>query len=114
MNCGVYPTTAWHKINRYLSASCRTKLIIRLVFLLTFAAFCASGQSALNIQGQIRDTEGVPIAFANVALYESADSVFRGGGVSDDNGFFSIPAKAGSYYLKITFLSYEEKTIGNI
>lgn len=66
------------------------------------------------IRGRVIDDARQPVPFANVALYNNADSTIVNGAVSDDNGVFSIEAKTGKYFIKITFLSYEEKTIQNI
>jgi outer membrane receptor protein involved in Fe transport len=74
----------------------------------------ALGQTPVSITGQVFDEQAQPVPFANAALYSQADSMLITGAVSDDNGNFIIAASHGAYYLKITFLSYEEKTISPV
>lgn len=78
-----------------------------------FFAINALGQSYL-ITGSLIDEDSNPVSFANIALYEQADSVLVHGDVSDETGKFLIEADAGKYYLKITFVSYEEKIIPSV
>lgn len=63
------------------------------------------------IQGTISDEQASVVPYASVALYNSADSTMVGGAVTDESGKFRISAKPGKYYLKISFLSFEEKTV---
>lgn len=67
-----------------------------------------------EVKGKVTDKEGEPIPFASVALYRSADSTLVTGSTTDEKGFFSIGAKPGDYYLKITFLSYKEKLVPDV
>jgi outer membrane receptor protein involved in Fe transport len=86
-------------------------------FLLCFLQSNVLAQNAGSqyiISGFISDDKGEIVPFANAAVYSNLDSTLVGGSVSDENGAFSIPMKAGNYYLKITFLSYEEKIIPNV
>lgn len=66
------------------------------------------------ISGLIVDDQGNPVPFGNVAAYNFVDSVLVTGAVSDANGKFEIGIGPGNYYITITFLSYEDKTIPNI
>lgn len=88
-----------------------------LFFLLLFVnAFAVVGQSETQyaITGKVIDESKVPIPFANAALYNRSDSTLVTGAVSNDQGQFIITTTTGNYYLTITFLSYEEKTVSNI
>lgn len=71
-------------------------------------------QAQLAIKGTVLDKAKNPIPFANVALYNQSDSVLITGDVTDIQGKFNIPVKQGQYYLKITFLSYQDKTLSGI
>ncbi|HYG04029.1 MAG TPA: outer membrane beta-barrel family protein, partial [Chryseosolibacter sp.] len=51
------------------------------------------------------------IPFANVAVFSTPDSSMVTGAVSDENGTFSTKVNSGQYYLRITFLSYQEKIV---
>ena len=80
---------------------------------LLFFSLYSSGQDQgrkFAIRGKILDDNGTAVPFANVALYDLTSTLITGA-VSDDQGQFSIQAAPGTYSLKITFLSYEEKTI---
>ena len=67
-----------------------------------------------KITGVVIDSKNVPVPFANVLLYNSQDSVSTKGTTTDDEGKFEIPSISGSYYLKISFLSYLTRTISDI
>src|SRR5690606_23979417 len=60
------------------------------------------------------DEDNTPVPFANAALYNRGDSTLVTGAVSTAEGAFRIPVGPGQYYLKVTFLSYEEKTLPQI
>lgn len=66
------------------------------------------------ISGKIIDDNEHPLPYVSVALFNTADSSFITGTATDNDGNFSIPAKAGDYYLKITFLSFRDKVLSNI
>ncbi|QHT70225.1 TonB-dependent receptor [Rhodocytophaga rosea] len=91
------------------------KYFFTLAFLLltTFCLFAQNNASFL-IKGTLHDEEKNPVSYANVALYVVKDSSLVTGAVSGDDGKFEISAKPGSYYIKITFLSFEEKKITGI
>lgn len=94
--------------------------MIRLTVILMFILFSTTVISQVtvsrqySISGIITDTKGTTIPFANISLYRIADSSQVNATASDEKGGFSISAKAGSYYLKVSFLSYEEKRISGI
>jgi len=84
--------------------------LLMILFLLP-----ATGQERrFSITGRVNDENKEPIAYANVGLYRSADSTLVSGGITDDDGIFSIESPPGSFFLKITFLSYVEKFIPGI
>ena len=73
------------------------------------------GQSSFStISGKVIDESSEPVAFANVAIYSNSDSSLLKGNVTDLDGKFSLDVIQGNYYLKITYLSYQAKIIGNI
>lgn len=92
------------------------KRFFSTIFLtLTFALTAlAQADDAYVISGVVVDEDGTPVPFANAALYNRSDSVLVTGAVSTAEGAFRIPVGSGQYYLKVTFLSYEEKTIPRI
>jgi outer membrane receptor protein involved in Fe transport len=68
-------------------------------------------QEGITITGRVLDENNQAVPFANAALYNATDSALVTGAVSDDKGVFIIETKSGNYFLKVSFLSYEEKTI---
>ncbi len=78
-----------------------------------FFTINALGQS-YSITGSLINENKEPVSFANIALYQQADSLLVNGDVSDESGKFLIQTDAGSYYLQITFVSYEEKVIPSL
>jgi outer membrane receptor protein involved in Fe transport len=87
-----------------------------LLALLGFPAWSqAPAQSGgLQIEGVVVDDKKEPLAFANIALFRSADSVLVTGAVSGIGGEFAIRTDPGRFYARISFLSYEEHIIPEI
>ncbi len=77
-----------------------------------FVSLSISAQS--SISGNVIDGSGEPVPYASVVVYKTADSSIVTTGATDFDGKFLIETKPGSYYIKIVFLSFEEKTIQNI
>ena len=44
-----------------------------------------------HLMGTIIDEQGHPVAYANIALLNPADSTLLSGGVSNESGYFAIP-----------------------
>lgn len=92
----------------------RASIFTLFVILLQLPGYTQSGKQSYSISGTVVDDQNVPIPFANAAVYNNLDSALVGGAASDESGNFVIQMKPGNYYMKISFLSYEEKTIPNI
>lgn len=79
--------------------------------ILLFAALCLTSgviTATSSIYGIIRDTQGKPIAYANVVLLNAQDSTFIAGAVSLENGTFKmVTASAGEKLLKVSSVGYE-------
>lgn len=71
-------------------------------------------QNTFTISGKVVDEGNNAVPFANAALYTTADSALVTGAVSDEGGRFIIFAAPDAYYLKVTFLSYEEEIVPNV
>jgi len=82
-------------------------IILMLVVLFT--------QAQSSIKGALKDSNGEPVPFANVALYNSADSNMVKVETSNDNGGFHITnITAGNYFLKATFVGLPDLVIPTI
>lgn len=79
-----------------------------------YTGYSQDNGSQLRITGTIKDEQENIIPYASVALYNQSDSSLAGGAVSDDFGKFNINTDPGNYYLKITFLSFEEQIIPSV
>jgi outer membrane receptor protein involved in Fe transport len=92
------------------------KLMILILFTaisgLTFAQ--RPPVNEFEIKGIVTDSKNIPVPFANVLLYNSSDSLSVEGTTTDDEGNFKILSKSGSYYLKVSFLSYQTRTISDV
>lgn len=88
-----------------------------LLFLFAFPALLLAQTNqgdAFSISGTLLDEQNKPIPFANIVLYQAADSVLVNGTQSNASGRFDLPAKPGVYYLKISMVSFQEKLIPGI
>lgn len=78
----------------------------------------AVAADAQTVTGRLVDPDaGTPVGYANVLLYEAADSVLANrrstlvkAELSDLEGGFTIAADSGSYYLMATMLGYGDYT----
>ncbi|MBL0912068.1 MAG: TonB-dependent receptor [Bacteroidia bacterium] len=88
------------------------RLLIALVcFTASFAAF-AQGNTG-DIEGDVTDPKGQPVAFANVVLYNG--SVKVAGASTDAAGHYKIKGVAvGVYTLKVSNVSFETSTVTNV
>jgi outer membrane receptor protein involved in Fe transport len=73
--------------------------------------FALGQEGQLVVTGGLTDEKNNPIPYASVALFTQQDSSMVGGAVSDETGVFQISSKPGSYFIRITFLSFTEKSI---
>jgi len=59
-----------------------------------------------HLRGTLIDEQGQPLAFANIAVLNPADSALLGGGVSNESGYFVIPTEAHRVIVKCSFIGY--------
>lgn len=66
--------------------------------------------------GKITDVlDNSPLEYATAALYSQNDKTLITGVITNSDGFFSIEdVKPGIYYLEVSFIGYQTKTILNI
>lgn len=76
---------------------------------LAFLLFSTFAQAQVKITGKVVDEQtGSPLGYATIQLMKSADDQLAGGGLSDDNGLFSMDAESGEYYLLLDFMGYQQ------
>lgn len=82
------------------------KGIVASLFILL--ALGASAQMG-TISGELKDSESAAVPFANVALYQAADSTLLKVEVSQDNGKFKLlDIAAGDYFIVASFMGMED------
>ena len=65
-----------------------------------------------HLTGTIIDEQGLPLAYANIAILNPADSTLLSGGVSNESGYFAIPYEQAKVLARISYVGY--KTIYKI
>lgn len=83
------------------------KFFLLAVMVLGMAANSVFAQ--VSVKGVVKDSEGLPVPFANVALYRSADtSVFKYGTITDLNGNYEVKdVVKDNYVLVVSFMGYK-------
>ena len=70
----------------------------------------------LHLKGTIVDEQGQPVAYANIAVLNPADSTLLCGGVSNESGYFAIPYETpppiggdreGAVLARISYVGYK-------
>jgi|AntRauTorcE11897_2_1112592.scaffolds.fasta_scaffold13237_2 hypothetical protein len=94
----------------------KTPLLISILAVLSlFSPLDMIAQSDPYVKGLVKDESGQVVPYATVALYsQDQDSTLVQGDATGMNGKFQISAPSGIYFLQITFLSYQKKTISDI
>lgn len=60
-----------------------------------------------HLTGTLIDEHGQPVAFANVAVLNPADSTILSGGVSNEGGQFVVPYEQEKILARITYIGYK-------
>ena len=60
-----------------------------------------------RLTGTVNDEQGRPMAYANVAVLNPADSTLLGGGVSNESGYFAIPYGQPTVLARISYVGYK-------
>jgi len=71
--------------------------------------FISGYSQTASLKGRLQTAEGEAIAFANIALFHSADSSLYKAGATDADGAFTLQAlKPGNYFFKAVYLGYDD------
>ena len=60
-----------------------------------------------NVPSTIIDEQGQPVAYANIALLNPADSTLLSGGISNESGVFVIPIDQPNVIARISYIGYK-------
>ena len=88
--------------------------LISFVFIVSSNAQRPSKTETFKLLGQVIDDKGEPLPYVAVALFHVKDSSYAKGTATEMNGKFTLDISAGNYYAKVSFLSFEDKTINGI
>ncbi|GAL73890.1 hypothetical protein JCM19275_2737 [Nonlabens ulvanivorans] len=78
------------------------KLISILLLFTSLSTF-----AQINLTGNLIDSDGAPIAFANVVLLDVEEGTFKYGTSTDETGNFSFPNVInGDYNFNASFVGY--------
>ena len=88
------------------------RIFTTLLFSIT--VFFIQAQTA-SIKGVLKNSDGEPLAFANIALFQSVDSSLYKAAASNADGNFEMQGlRAGNYFLKAVYLGYDDVKKTNI
>jgi len=102
------------------------KQLVLLFFLLTFSVVFATGAEPVKeidaddgkgkIKGVVlEEGSDTPMEFANIAVYNVADSSLVTGGITNSNGEFEIvDVVYGEYFLEANFIGFDKSSISKI
>lgn len=82
-----------------------------LLFLPYFVPAQGPQDKKFSIKGIIINDKGSPVPFAGISLYKRPDSVYVSTVSSDITGQFNLTVSTGSWELKISSVSYQDKTV---
>ena len=60
-----------------------------------------------HLTGTIIDEQGAPVAYANVAILNPADSTLLSGGVSNESGYFAVPYEQERILARISYVGFK-------
>ncbi len=82
---------------------------MKTIFLGIAMLICGIAMANHTVSGNLKDTKGEALSFANVFLYKSADSTFYKAVAADADGKFSLSdIETNTYYLKVSFVGYTD------
>ncbi len=85
-----------------------------LLFVVFLHELNAQTNKTHQLSGKIIDNTGDVVSYAAIAAFKTSDSSYVSGAASDMNGNYSLKLTNGNYYIKVSFLSFENKIIPNV
>lgn len=83
-------------------------------FIIITSIFTAQAQKDVVITGKVLEQNtGQPLEYATVAFFSKAENRIITGGITSENGEFSIPVAPGTYDVSIEFISFKKQIIPN-
>lgn len=83
------------------------KLISVIILMLGFTSFALHGQQKVAFVGEVRDSLGIPLEYANVLALDTIKKTIASFGVTNRQGEFRLSLEEGKVYkLKASFIGY--------
>ena len=99
----------------HLNFTVKISLMKNLLTLIFCISTIMSSAQDIEIKGILTDDLGDPVIYANLALYNSQDSMLVKVETSDENGAFTIAGiSKSSYYLTATYIGFNDLTVTDI
>lgn len=90
------------------------KILPLLGFLLISINVFSQERPEVNITGTVIDKETKqPLEYATISFTSKRDNKVVTGGITDSNGYFSIPVPIGMYMVKIEYISFKSQILDN-
>src|SRR5690606_2248342 len=89
----------------------RSAFIFSFLFLISFSALAQ--RNLHTVTGKVTDEEGTPLEYATISFENVNDPGNLTGGITDQQGNFSIDVSSGTYHITVEFISFEAKTFRN-
>ncbi len=88
----------------------RTLFLVMLILVMIPGLYAQRG----HIEGVVLDEhDSDPVEYAQVGLYQTRDSAFIDGTITDSTGAYRLEkVRNGNYYLEISFIGYKTVTLG--
>jgi len=93
-----------------------TKRNFLLVFVLTWLCYTPIlAQNTISIFGKVLENNtNSPVVFATVAILDNNSKKAITGAITKEDGSFSLTTEASNFYIEISFIGFETKTITDI
>lgn len=86
-------------------------MIPKLTLLLLLITSFSFAQKEITITGKVIDAEeNYPLEYATISFIKTGENTVITGGITDIDGKFNIEVMAGTYDIKIEYISYKPKT----
>jgi len=83
------------------------KFLLLTTILVCCFSFNAHAQKKISFVGDVRDTNGTPLQFANILAMDTVNNTIAGFGVTDPNGQFRLSLENDKVYrLKVSFIGF--------
>ena len=109
-------TPLYHQTKEIIEIMKQSKIKQLIIGFLLMSNILSATDVKWQIRGEIiEDKTEEAIPYATVAIYNKIDSSLVTGTISDDNGQFNLEKiSLGNYYLKISFMGYQDYILNNL